>query len=602
MSYRGIKRILGETSLECKCRFLFGGGLMLLITVSFYSYAKLNLRLVREQTRERARLLVAPNLLAHHAGKSEQDPKYLLMFQDLRALAEPTGDDSKSGHRFALYKPDPTHEEVVASHRPQNVEGYEAINDIRRMHASKEEFQEVDYENRDGEQPVYSYYGAVLARQTCIECHSDPHLFPEIIGQPDRRVGDLLGVAHITFPLEVANRDIAQNNAILIAMAIVTAFMAMLAAYAIVRYVIVKPVLHLKEVSDSIAHGDLDQRADIRTGDEFEELSHAFNRMLRHLLTLQDELRQVNTNLDGKVDELAQANLSLHEMNKLKSEFLATMSHELRTPLNSILGFSELLAGAENIDDRQRRYLKNIETSGHSLLSLIDDILQLAKIEAGKMDLHLQRFSLEELMDRSVASIRPLAERRNIELKWEPDPDVPIVRQDAGKLQQILYNLLSNAVKFTPEGGRILVRAVRHGDDQVDLIVADNGIGIPLEDQATIFEKFRQGRTVPGEADALTREYEGTGLGLSIVKELTRLLGGEVLLESEFGKGSTFTVRVPCELQPSFESSDVTPSQQTVEFRRRLSGTAAAGALPADRVDSSRSAPCAMPAECPKLP
>ncbi len=569
MSYRTIKRILGETSLERKCRFLFGGGLMLLITGSFYFYAHLNRQVMREQNRDRGRLLIAPNLLAHHAGKLEQDEDYRQMFGDLRTPQEPTS-DATDFLIFRLYKPDPTNSEVGAAHRPETAEAHEAIGTIRRLHAAGEEMLEADAEDREGDLPLYNYYGAVRARESCIKCHNDPHRFPEIRGRPDRQVGDLLGIAHITFPLEAVDRKIARNNAVLIAMAIVTAFLAMMAAYAIVRYVIVKPVLHLKDVSDSIAHGDLDQRADIRTGDEFEELSHAFNRMLRHLLTLQDELRQVNTNLDGKVDELAQANLSLHEMNKLKSEFLATMSHELRTPLNSILGFSELLAGAKNLEEKQRRFLKNIESSGQSLLTLIDDILQLAKIEAGKMDLHLQKFPLNDLIDRSVAGIRPLAEKRNIELRWAPDPELPEVQQDAGKLQQILYNLLSNSVKFTPEGGRIVVHAVPGTDDRISLIVADNGIGIPLEDQATIFEKFRQGRTTLAETDALTREHEGTGLGLSIVKELTRLLGGEVLLESEFGKGSTFTVRIPRHLEPHLESARETPSQQTVEFRRRL--------------------------------
>src|SRR5690606_14688123 len=132
-------------------------------------------------------------------------------------------------------------------------------------------------------------------------------------------------------------------------------------------------------VSDEIARGTLDLRADIRTGDEFEELSHAFNRMLRHLTTVQDELREVNSDLDGKVDELAQVNLRLYEMNKLEDEFLATMSHELRTPLNSILGFSEILDGAPNLHDKQHRFVRNIQSSGRDLMLLINDALDLAK-------------------------------------------------------------------------------------------------------------------------------------------------------------------------------------------------------------------------------
>jgi signal transduction histidine kinase len=155
-----------------------------------------------------------------------------------------------------------------------------------------------------------------------------------------------------------------------------------------------------------------------------------------------------------------------------------------------------------------------------------------------------------------------------------------MMRQDAGKLQQILYNLLSNAVKFTPEGGRVQVSAVTAPGGCVDLIVADTGIGIPLEDQALIFEKFRQGRTIPGQQDTLTREFEGTGLGLSIVKELSRLLGGEVSLTSEFGKGSTFRVRVPVELTCTLDFAAAGPppdGQESPRSRLATFGAAAAG-------------------------
>ena len=160
----------------------------------------------------------------------------------------------------------------------------------------------------------------------------------------------------------------------------------MVTSYAIVRYVIVKPLRHLRDVSDAISRGNIALRADIHTGDEFEELAVAFNRMLRHLVTTQEELRQVNVNLDGKVDELAQANMRLYELNMLKSDFLATMSHELRTPLNSILGFSEVLGSIDALDDKQKRYVQNIQKSGRTLLEMINDILDLAKIESGKMD------------------------------------------------------------------------------------------------------------------------------------------------------------------------------------------------------------------------
>ncbi len=193
----------------------------------------------------------------------------------------------------------------------------------------------------------------------------------------------------------------------LLATAIITMFLAMVASYMIVRYVIVKPLRHLRDVSDAISHGNIALRAEIHTGDEFEALALAFNRMLRHLVNVQEELRQVNADLDGKVDELAQANMRLYEMNRIKSDFLATMSHELRTPLNSILGFSDVLRSIDSLDDKQKRYVQNIQKSGRMLLDMINDILDLAKIESGRMDVRLTDFRIEQVIGAQCDMARP---------------------------------------------------------------------------------------------------------------------------------------------------------------------------------------------------
>jgi signal transduction histidine kinase len=524
MSYRTIKRLLGETSLERKCRFLFGGGLMLLITGSFYFYAQVNSSLVYKGNETTARMLIAPSMLHYHWRWAEANEDFVPMIDQLAASLKP---EDLQGSGYELFKADTS--TASAGERPVDQAGYDALVQLRQ--GKKEVINKV-YEKGE-----YHYYGEIRAAKSCLKCHTQR--------QPGVKEGDLIGMIKITFPLQPTERALARNNAILLTTAIVTASLAMLAAYAIVRYVIVKPVLHLKDVSDEIARGNLDLRADIRTGDEFEELSHAFNRMLRHMVTVQEELRELNTSLDAKVDELAQVNLRLYEMNKLKDEFLATMSHELRTPLNSILGFSDVLTDVQELNDKQRRYVRNIQTSGKQLMALINDVLDLAKIESGKMELQPVEFSIDELIERQTGLLLSMAERKNIDLTWEVASDVPVLFQDPAKLQQILNNLLSNAIKFTPEGGRVRVWAARHDEQRFDLIVEDTGVGIPLEDQEKIFEKFRQGRAIPGQKDALTREYGGTGLGLSIVKELSKLLGGEVLLESEFGKGSTFTIRLP---------------------------------------------------------
>ena len=542
MSYRTIKRLLGETSLERKCRLLFGGGLLLLISGSFYFYARQTQQLVIVQNTEMARLMVARVIIETHALHFEQindqEPHIKHMSEDLKP------DDMKE-IKWALLSMDA---KSSASSRPREKYDYEAVSQISTTADS-------EYIPNDKNRQEFRYYKEVRATDSCVSCHQGQNSNPEL------KIGDRLGIAKISYPLEKTYRSLSWNNAILLSTAIVTAFLAMLAAYAIVRYVIVKPVLHLKEVSDAITRGDLEQRADIRTGDEFEELSQAFNRMLRHLTTVQEDLQKLNRGFESKVDELAQVNLRLYEMNNLKNEFLATMSHELRTPLNSILGFSDvLLANPLNLNDKQRRYVGHIQSSGRTLLNLINDVLDLAKIESGKMGVHPTEFSIADLIERSVGAMLPLAEKKNIDLGWEVDPELPVLLQDLGKLQQILSNLLSNAIKFTPEGGRVRVRAEVRDPEHFGLTVSDTGIGIPLEDQERIFEKFRQGASVSGQRETLTREYEGTGLGLSITKELAKLLGGEVHLQSEFGKGSLFVVELPLR---------VTPETPVIESRTR---------------------------------
>ena len=395
----------------------------------------------------------------------------------------------------------------------------------------------------------YCFYQPIYWRPSCMHCHD-----PIVGAMPASDVPAAAGsrsapfrVVKLVIPYEETRIAVNKTRAVLIAAAILTVFVAMIILYMIVRYVIVKPLKHLRDVSEEISRGNTELRADIRTNDEFEELADAFNRMLRHLIETQGELRHVNEDLDAKVDELAQLNMRLYEMNRLKSDFLANMSHELRTPLNSIIGFSEVLQGVESLTDKQKRYARNIQKSGRTLLEMINDILDLAKLEAGKMELRPSEFRIDAVVTAQCDMVRSLTEEKNIDLEVRVHEDAPPLYQDQPKLQQILTNLLSNAIKFTPEGGRIVVAAQPDGHGQLELTVADTGVGIHEEDRDIIFEKFRQSRSVSGR-DGLTREYSGTGLGLSIVKELSKLLGGEVTFESELGRGSTFKVTLPWRL------------------------------------------------------
>jgi two-component system sensor histidine kinase BarA len=433
---------------------------------------------------------------------------------------------------------------------------------------------------QSGEHPTlsqdtkYVYYQALRATKSCILCHRALGTQNVALGDTlgvdatPLEEGDLLGVVKVVIAdkevpdASLSNPELRKtadiNTAILWTFGICTVSLAVIASYLIIRYIIVKPLKHLRDVSDEISHGNINLRADIHTGDEFEELGNAFNRMLRHLVDAQEKMRGVNADLDAKVDELAQVNMQLYEMNRLKSDFLATMSHELRTPLNSIIGFSDVLESIAALDDKQKRYVQNIQKSGRVLLDMINDILDLAKIESGKMEVRPSDFRIDNVISAQCDMARPLTERKNIDLDMEVAPDLPELYQDQGKVQQILNNLLSNAIKFTPEGGRIVVSATRNDHGELLLTVADTGVGIAEEDQTAIFEKFRQGRTALSGGDAMTREYSGTGLGLSIVKELCKLLGGSIALESQLGRGSAFMVRLPWTRRASQPKLDTT--------------------------------------------
>ena len=237
--------------------------------------------------------------------------------------------------------------------------------------------------------------------------------------------------------------------------------------------------------------------------------------------------------------EIEDKSRQLEAASRHKSEFLANMSHELRTPMNAILGFSEVLADAMfgEVNEKQAEYLRDIQESGQHLLSLINDILDLSKIEAGRMELEPADFDLPSAIDNALTLVRERAGRRGIALGRDIDERVGTIRADERKVKQVLLNLLSNALKFTPEGGRIDVRAAM-SDGMVEVSVADTGVGIAPEDQEAVFEEFRQ----VGTAD---KKIEGTGLGLALSRKFIELHGGRIWVKSEVGVGSTFTFTLP---------------------------------------------------------
>ncbi len=588
MSYRSLKRVLGETNLERKILLLFGSCLFAMLGLAFWSVDRIGEGLVMETThrkgRDWAQIVfikihwdhwitdanrelysrvhdpfrpsgVSYEILANRfptnstvppGNKLEEEILVRLEEKLKKQYAEAQAEAVQAAKHDPAASPDPALPEVVLQRQGIEVTG-----------ASFDPVFEGVRSPTDGK---YYYYQPVYWSKSCLLCHegmtgkfavsaADTPLL-EDPSMPFR-------VIKVVMPYDETRAAINGTRAILITVALLAVALSMVGLWLVVRYVINKPLAHLRDVSDEVSRGNLTLRAEINTNDEFEDLAASFNRMLRHLTDAQKELRMVNSDLDAKVDELAQLNMRLHEMNRLKGEFLANMSHELRTPLNSIIGFSDLLTNTEIPIEKRRRFAQNIQKSGRDLLDMINDILDLAKMEAGKMDIRLSEFHIEAIINAQCDLVRSLAEQKHIDLRMEIEDELPPLFQDQSKVQQILTNLLSNAIKYTPEGGRITVNAKGDGRGNIELRVADTGVGIAEADREIIFEKFRQAG--PVGKDNLTREFTGTGLGLSIVKELCRLLGGEISVESELGKGSTFRVVLPwmrTETTPSRERSE----------------------------------------------
>ena len=587
--YRTIRRWLGETNLERKSRLLFGACLVILVGGAFWWVARMAERGALDATRFQARNLIAFRLLTQHAGAwrltgQETDEARALARETMRLIVVGSGGDgdSESGPdsidydvlrlsdpvvlddihsvpakdpeerrllrqlkaRYDAWLKRKSQLEQLSKRDPQSL--LETSGPAKIPHRPKEPIYAHRVVERDGKKR-FVFYEPVFWHERCRDCHApatDKGVLAISQAGPVGDIQEVFRVMRVSLPYQDTQEKIDNARAVLIAVGILTVFVAMVALYVIFRYVVVRPLHHLREVSEQVRAGDMSVRAEIHTRDEFEQLAESFNRMLRHLSDAQSELREVNAQLDAKVDEMAKLNMELHEMNRLKGEFLTNMSHELRTPLNSIIGFASVLKEIDALNEKQKKYAANIERSGIMLLEMINEILDLARMESGQTELRPTEFAVDAVVRGQCGIMRSLCEQKQIDLAIEIAPGLPPIHQDQAKFQQILTNLLSNAVKFTPDGGQIVVSARRTLEGWLELSVRDTGIGIPVEDQEIIFEKFRQGSLVGGK-DGLTRQFSGSGLGLSIVRELCQLLGGEIRVESEVGKGSTFIVRLP---------------------------------------------------------
>ncbi len=398
-----------------------------------------------------------------------------------------------------------------------------------------------------------SHYVRIFkAADRCLSCHNAQGTASTFV------LNEPIGIA------VVQSRDLAgeirktvfMNRIWIIVAGLIGGTGAIVAFYMITQRLILRPIRQLRALANNVAEGNLEIRSSIATRDEYEKLARAFNHMLDRLQATQEKLRQANKQLDAKIAELSERNIELFKANKVKSEFLANISHEFRTPLNAILGFAQVLRDKPLSlkKEKAQRYAENIITSGNNLLQMINDLLDLVKTQAGKMELHVGETSVADLLEALASQFSLLTKRKKIKVSLLLDPDLPTILTDVGKVQQILYNFLSNAIKFTPPHGRIEIRAQYpspasrdpgRNSQMIRFAVTDSGCGVADADKEKIFEKFRQ-------ADgSITRETTGSGLGLAISTELAVMLAGTVGMESPpagRNEGSKFWLDIPVTL------------------------------------------------------
>jgi signal transduction histidine kinase len=521
-------------SLANKCQILFGVAVIAILAAALFVVADRMQTLVERGPRKRAQLLAEAWL-----NEKLQLPGALSADNTVRTSMSPD-------NRLSL--------QVIL--RPQFDAVAERDRFIRnaleqfQLHSQRSEaFREATGE---GEAPFYRYLRAIRrSDRRAIEGSAPIENGDEAATQSSDPL-EMLLLVQLRDP-GAATATIL-NHLYLAAAGLFAGLLAIGVFWFITTRLILSPVRLLRDYAQQVSEGDLNIRSDINTGDEFQELSNMFNAMLENIKQNEDKLRSVNKSLDLKLGEMAESNVALYEANKMKGQFLANVSHELRTPLNSIIGFAEVLQDTLDDDgsalsEKRQRYTNNIITSSRRLLDLITELLDLAKIEAGRMEVRPSSVSLRDTIEGLVNLIRPQADAKQITVRQHIASDLPMVRTDPGKLQQILFNLLANAVKFTPERGTVTLAAelmppptAGAAATHVKLSVTDTGPGIDAADQQRIFEQFTQLHA------GHTREQGGTGLGLTISQELAQLLQGRLELDSQVGAGSTFSLILPVNL------------------------------------------------------
>jgi len=522
-------------SLAEKCRLQFGGAvlfsLILALLIPYFWMNKLTEKTALDSGRAISQVFYENHFEIGMSGSENRPP----LSENAVLLTDPN-------HLVQLIRLSENTEQMPSALSDKQ---REELNIIR----GKKTINDSAWTEQDVQGFVQNHYlRLVRAEENCLHCHTEEGLPPAFYNHQE------VGVLVATTPAKALEWTLFMNRLWVVVAGLLAGTGAMVAFYTIIQRVILRPIRQLRAQVNNIADGNYDIRSSIKTGDEYERLSDAFNHMLDNLMESQHKLEQANKNLDAKISQLSEKNIELFKANKIKSEFLANMSHEFRTPLNAILGFAELLREKPAVDvEKSKRWAENIVSSGRSLLNMINDLLDLAKAESAKMEIYIDKTSVPKLLEGLTAFFSPLTEQKTIKVRLDVADDIPPIETDSQKVQQILYNLLSNAIKFTPEQGRIQIAAMMRDDTTVRISITDTGPGISKEDQEKIFEKFHQ---LDG---SITRKGEGTGLGLAICQQLADLLAASIDLESTPGEGSTFSLDLPVNLKILRDEGDEDP-------------------------------------------
>lgn len=543
---------LSPVSLAKKCRITFGAAVIFILTIALLLPYIWMGQLIKKDLLDTGRARSQTLLDRHFQLKSTGQTT--LPLNSLGLLAD-VNDPDISWIRFTPAPAQPDGDENKADSIEVTEKISQTIESLKKNLTQNDKI----LLNKETGTLRANYVRIFRATDNCMTCHNpqgsaSPFSLNENIGTV---IITLRGVG------SEISKTILMNKIWVIVAGFIGGIGAIVIFYWITQRVILRPIRQLRAIANNVTEGNLDIRSAIQTGDEYEKLANAFNNMLDGLQATQEKLRQANKQLDAKIAELSERNIELFKANKVKGEFLANISHEFRTPLNAILGFAQVLrekpsAAGGLKKDKAQKYAENIISSGNSLLNMINDLLDLAKTQAGKMELHLEKTSVQQLSRELISSFSLMTEKKKIKIKMKVDSDIPLIFTDTGKVRQILYNFLSNAVKFTPQRGKIEIRAGAPLSDppyvakwetedlaverMVRIAVSDTGCGIAEADRKKIFEKFRQ---VDG---SITRESTGTGLGLTISTELAAMLAGSIGLQSELDKGSTFWLDIPITL------------------------------------------------------